>query len=123
MTKLTYPKAIGIAAAITFAVTLAVLIGNRLSTQAMAVLAGAVCGVGAAIPTSLLIIAVTQRLTAQAGGRQPNPTPTPHPQFTQPVVFALPQPQPPTPTPTPPATWGAAPIGRHFTVVGEMGEE
>lgn len=44
-----------------FAVTLAVVIGNRLSEQALTVLAGAVCGVGAAIPTSLLIVAVTRR--------------------------------------------------------------
>ncbi len=48
-------------AATAFAVTLAVVIGNRLSEQALAVLAGAVCGVGAAIPTSLLIVAVTRR--------------------------------------------------------------
>jgi len=122
MTKSTYLKIIGAIIAITFAITLAMLIGDRLSTEAMAVLAGAVCGVSAAIPTSLLIIAVTQR------ARQSEPTPAPRPQFTQPVVFALPQAQPPTPTP-PPATWGQTPLGRHFTVVGdlsaqaEMGEE
>ena len=44
-----------------FAVTLAAFVGNRLSDEALAVLAGAVCGVGAAIPTSLLIIAVSRR--------------------------------------------------------------
>ena len=38
--------------ALAFAVTLAVIVGNRLSDEALAVLAGAVCGVGAAIPTS-----------------------------------------------------------------------
>ncbi|MCP4538040.1 MAG: hypothetical protein GY832_12930 [Chloroflexi bacterium] len=48
-------------AATAFAVTLALVIGNRLSDEAMAVLAGAVCGVGAAIPTSLLVIAVSRR--------------------------------------------------------------
>jgi anti-sigma factor RsiW len=47
--------------ALTFAVTLAVVIGNRLSDQALAVLAGAVCGVGAAIPTSLLVVVVSRR--------------------------------------------------------------
>ena len=44
-----------------FAITLAIIVGNRLSDQALAVLAGAVCGVGAAIPTSLLVVAVTRR--------------------------------------------------------------
>lgn len=44
-----------------FAVTLAVIVGNRLSDEALAVLAGAVCGVGAAIPTSLLVVAVSRR--------------------------------------------------------------
>jgi hypothetical protein len=47
--------------ALTFAVVLAVITGNRLSDEALAVLAGAVCGVGAAIPTSLIIIAVARR--------------------------------------------------------------
>ena len=44
-----------------FAVTLALVVGTRLSDEALAVLAGAVCGVGAAIPTSLLVIAVSRR--------------------------------------------------------------
>lgn len=42
-------------------VTLAVTLGSRLGDQALAVLAGAVCGVGAAIPTSLLIVAIITR--------------------------------------------------------------
>lgn len=117
MSTKTYIKAIlGLIAAL-FAITLAVLIGDRLSTEAMAVLAGVVCGVGAAIPTSLLIIAVTRRV------HQSEPTPAPQPQFTQPTVMMIPpmQIQQPAPAP-PPATWGDAPIQRHFTVVGEMEE-
>jgi hypothetical protein len=43
-----------------FAVTMAAVIGSRLSDEALAVLAGAVCGVGAAIPTSLLVVAVSR---------------------------------------------------------------
>jgi hypothetical protein len=43
-----------------FAATLAAVIGSRLSDDALAVLAGAVCGVGAAIPTSLLFIVVSR---------------------------------------------------------------
>lgn len=48
---------------IAFAVTLAVVVAQRLSDQAIAVLAGAVCGVGASIPTSLLIFWATRRKT------------------------------------------------------------
>jgi hypothetical protein len=47
--------------ALAFSATLAVVVGNRLSDEALAVLAGAVCGVGAAIPTSLLILAIARR--------------------------------------------------------------
>jgi hypothetical protein len=47
--------------ALAFVATLAVIVGNRLSDEALAVLAGAVCGVGAAIPTSLLILAIARR--------------------------------------------------------------
>ena len=117
MSTRTYIKTIlGITAA-AFAITLAVLIGDRLSTEAMAVLAGAMCGVGAAIPTSLLILAVTQRV------RRSEPTPEPQPQFTPPIVMMTPPMQIQQPTPAPqPAIWEDAPIQRHFHVVGEMGE-
>ncbi len=50
---------VGLAIA-SFAATLAAVIGSRLSDDALAVLAGAVCGVGAAIPASLLFIVVSR---------------------------------------------------------------
>ncbi len=53
-----------------FAVTLALVVGNRLSAEALGVLAGAVCGVGAAIPTSLLVVAVSRR---RDGAEGPSP--------------------------------------------------
>jgi hypothetical protein len=47
---------------IIFAVTLAIVIGNRLSVDAMAVLVGVACGVLAGVPTSLLLVwALTRR--------------------------------------------------------------
>lgn len=46
---------------VAFVVTLALVVGNRLSEEALGVLAGAVCGVGAAIPTSLIVVAVSRR--------------------------------------------------------------
>lgn len=113
MTKATYLKTGGLIATAAFAITLAVLIGDRLSTEAMAVLAGAVCGVSAAIPTSLLIITVTQRHHAQT-------TPAPQQQFTRPVIFTVPPMPIQPPTPPPPATWENVPAQRHFTIVGDL---
>jgi hypothetical protein len=47
--------------AVAFAVTLAVVIGTRLSSDAIAVLVGVIAGVAASIPTALLLIVVTRR--------------------------------------------------------------
>lgn len=45
-----------------FCVVLAVIVGRRMSTEAMAVLVGVVCGIAAGIPTALLLlVAVTRR--------------------------------------------------------------
>jgi hypothetical protein len=100
-------------AAIAFTVTLAAVVGNRLSDEALAVLAGAVCGVGAAIPTSLLVVAVTRRRD------EPRVQPT-MPQGGYPPVVVV----------APPGGHGryndwhtlpsslSGPIERHFTVVG-----
>jgi hypothetical protein len=44
-----------------FAVTLAVIIGMRLSAESMAVVLGVVCGVAAGIPMSLLMLLVSGR--------------------------------------------------------------
>ena len=106
---------------VAFAVTLAAVIGNRLSDEALAVLAGAVCGVGAAIPTSLLVVAVSRRRHDE---RRMQPSPAysqgPYPQGAYPPVVVV--------TPQggqqrhdgwnglPPSL--AAPMQRNFTVVG-----
>jgi hypothetical protein len=41
---------------IAFAVALAVIVGNRLSNEAMAVVVGAVCGISASIPVSIALV-------------------------------------------------------------------
>ncbi len=99
--------------AIVFAVTLAVIVGNRLSDEALAVLAGAVCGVGAAIPTSLLIISVSRRRDE----RQVHP-PASQTGYPPVVVVAPPggQPRQGNWNGLPPSL--AAPAQREFTVVG-----
>ena len=102
--------------AVAFAVTLAVVVGNRLSDEAMAVLAGAVCGVGAAIPTSLLIVVVSR-------WRDEHRAPLPAQHYPQqgaypPVVVVAPSSGPQWSNDwgrSPPLT---APTQRQFTVVG-----
>ena len=100
-----------------FGLTLAVMVGQRLSDQAMAVIAGAVCGVAASIPPSLLIIWVTRR---KPGAPQAWTGPYP------PVVVVQPPAVPSVPTgatdPRYPPTLipaGMAPMQREFVVVGE----
>jgi hypothetical protein len=109
-----------------FAVTLAVVVGSRLSDESLAVLAGAVCGVGAAIPTSLLIVAVTRRrdelrhLGERGRATQPTASGGPYP----PVVVVTPPGRQQWPD-----GWNAlpsslnAPTQRHFTVVGGTPED
>jgi hypothetical protein len=48
-----------------FAVTLAVVVGKRMSAEAMAVVIGAVCGIAAGIPTSVLLLLVMSRRDRQ----------------------------------------------------------
>jgi hypothetical protein len=96
-----------------FAVTLAVVVGNRLSDEALAVLAGAVCGVGAAIPTSLLIVAVTRRRD------EPRVQPTmPYGPYPPMVVVTPPGGQQRSGDWSAPPPSLSAPMQRHFTVVG-----
>lgn len=52
-----------------FAVALAVVVGKQLSTEAMAVIIGVVCGVAAGIPTSVLLLVVLTRRERQAMDR------------------------------------------------------
>jgi len=54
---------------VVFAVTLAVVIGNRMSADAMAVVVGVACGVVASVPTSLLLVwALARRGQGAASG-------------------------------------------------------
>jgi hypothetical protein len=102
-------------AATAFAVTLAVLIGNRLSDEALAVLAGAVCGVGAAIPTSLLVVAVSRWRDGPRAAPMASVPQGPYPPV---VVVAPPGGQRGSNAwnTLPPSF--STPVQRHFTVVG-----
>ncbi len=101
---------------VAFAVTMAVLLGQRLSDQALAVLAGTVCGVGASIPTSVLIIWVTRRREERRQPAYPtNGTYPPVVIVQQPAAPGLPQPR--TAEFTGPYPYATSPQ-REFSVVG-----
>ena len=109
--------------------TLAVVIGQRMSTDAMAVVIGVVFGVAASIPTSLLIVAATR------GRREPIHLSGPDPRL--PAVDSRPQIYVVTPPmqagvgqsapwlqaamqpPLPPAGYSQTESSRRFRVVGE----
>lgn len=84
-----------------FAVSLAVVIGQRLSDEAMAVVVGVVAGVAASIPTSLIVVWFASRslVTARPAPTAPPPEPrvvvmTPPPQaaYANPAGFGMPMP-------------------------------
>jgi hypothetical protein len=114
-----------------FAVTLALVVGQRLSAEAMAVVIGVIAGVAASIPTSLIVVWFASRSNAiHTVVEMPLPRATePEPRI---VVVT-----PPTPQPAAPGYGYAAPAGqagyasagyapqailppRRFTVVGGM---
>jgi len=111
-----------------FVVTLAVVIGLRMSTEAMAVVIGVIFGVAASIPTGLIIVAVMWRREQRAAygrngrvrraGQDALPPSVvivnpgnagPASSYRQPVYLSHPDQQ-----------WGQPP--RHFRVVGEPDE-
>ncbi len=77
-----------------FSVTLAIVIGQRLSAQAMTVAVGVVAGVAASIPTSLFTVWIASRVAQE---RRP------------PVEMARPAPEPRVVMMAPPAGYANAP--------------
>lgn len=55
-----------------FGVTLAVVIGQRMSADAMAVIVGVAVGVAASVPTSLLLVALLRRANRESRPIQPD---------------------------------------------------
>ena len=104
--------------------TLAIIIGQRMSTDAMAVMVGVVFGVAASIPTSLLIA------LAARGSRRPEPPyrrddyqpspPAPQIYVVSPGQLAPGLPGPAQPAlPQPPGGYYMAEPTRRYKVVGE----
>jgi len=105
-----------------FAVTLAVVVGQRLSSEAMAVMVGVIAGVAASIPTSLIVVWFATRTTVpRAAPEASRPA-----ERAEPRIIFMPQPAAPAPAPAgyqnfagypPTATYPALPA-RRFTVIG-----
>ena len=126
-------KLILVLGVLAFSVTLALIIGQRLSTEAMAVLMGVVAGVAASIPTSLIVVWIAmQSLVKQMPAPHPAPRAEPPPQTDSTRVVVVHQPMPAPgypqsgwnayqPTDTYPAMPAPRPP-RKFTVIGGSSE-
>lgn len=102
--------------AIAFGVALAVVVGVRLEQAALTVVVGLACGIGASIPTSLLIVGVLNRRNVQRRDRNRDLM-APQP----PVVVVT---SPSAPPAGHPGHWPAeytlpVPSQRQFSVIGE----
>jgi hypothetical protein len=109
-----------------FGIALAVIIGQRMSTDAMAVVIGVAVGVAASVPTSVLLVSLLRRERKTWQGQAPPPDQPAYPALPQPPVIVL-NPadfmnqrgnQPP-PMPLPPPQWGGDGGMRHLRVVGD----
>jgi hypothetical protein len=96
-----------------FMIVLAISIGNRLNEQAVALLAGATCGVGIALPIGIAIglFVYSQRPRDQTAAPQP------------PIVIMSPPPAPPmSGYPSLPPFYPNPPR-RSFNIIGEDGPD
>ncbi|MFQ5855808.1 MAG: hypothetical protein ACE5LU_09225 [Anaerolineae bacterium] len=110
-------------AVIAFTVTLGIVVGNRLSTEAMAVVVGIVCGVLASVPTSILLLILVRRLTTE-----PSQPPQHHQQTAYPPVIVISpgagqSDRSPDYLFDPPTSRPAGYLPRDFRIVGEEDEE
>jgi hypothetical protein len=113
-----------IAISMAFAVTLAAVVGNRMSAEAMAVVIGVVCGVGAGIPMSLLILLVLNRRDRQLVEPTHEQLGSRHAAYPPVVVI---QGSSPTSNRLAPPYYSAQavthePTQRQFRIVGEQGD-
>ena len=102
-------------------VALAVAVAKRMSPDAMAVVVGIVCGIGASIPTSLLMLMITRRRDEQRTEPARGAAQMPSIMIVNPAGgYAAPY-QPPANAYLPPAY--GAPMPRQFQVVGADGQD
>jgi hypothetical protein len=101
---------------IAFGAVLAAIVGIRLEQAALTVVVGVICGVGASIPTSLLVVALLRKRDDRQVRHKRQLAAQPPP-----VIVVTPQ---STPQLQQPSTWPEeytlpAPGRRQFSVIGE----
>jgi hypothetical protein len=110
---------------ITFAATLALVVGQRLPSDWLIVLIGVVAGIVASIPTSLVILWVARRALISPTPDLPAPYARPEARDPEPRIIVVPATPgylpghgylPPQNAPASPYAQVASP--RHFTVIG-----
>lgn len=107
-------------AVVAVGVTTYVLV-NRLSDDVLTVIATIGCAAGVALPGLLLGLVILLRRAEGNGKQQAQQQ---QPMMTQPQLMVIPPMAiPPQQTGQPPATWDTTPGPRHFTVVGEQGDD
>jgi len=123
MTRVAAIMGLGIVA---FAVTLAVYVGENLSKEAVSVLTGAVCGMGAMLPAAIIGMLTLVRRRENQYVAPPAPMLQPNMSQYPPVIVVTPQGLP-SGAPLNAQTWqglfqqgfGAPPVERQFSVIGE----
>ena len=101
---------------IAFAITLGVYVGNHLSPEALSVLTGAACGVGAVLPAALIAgLTLLRRRERDDLGRMPAAPPSVYPPV---IVVSPPAVGPPQ---SPSSLYAPVPsaLPRQFTVIGD----
>jgi hypothetical protein len=113
-------------AGIAFGITLAALIGARLSEQALSVMAGTACGVGALLPALVVLSVMALRRRDEA--REAHFEQSPYPRQGYPPVIVL---APPVQQALPPGSAGGLynqamyphqVAARQFSIIGSEGE-
>ena len=111
-----------VAGAFAFVIALAVVVGFRMSSEAMAVVVGVIAGVAASIPTSLIVVWLALR--AQAAAAPPTPREPQEPRII--IVNAAPPAPAAQPLLSPPSRMnpyaGVPQPPRQFTVIGGIDE-
>jgi len=72
-----------------FGVTLAIIVGQRMSTDAMSVVIGVAVGVAASVPTSVMLVALMRRERRYHYGEQSPGQMPPYAQMPQPPVIVV----------------------------------
>src|SRR5512136_3128295 len=88
MTRVAAILGLGVVA---FAVTLAVYVGEHLPQEAVSVLTGAVCGMGAMLPAALISLLAFARRRESRADAQAMPMPQPNMSPYPPVIVVTPQ--------------------------------